>query len=272
VWGYAVLRCPACGAQVGPDFVFCHVCGSPIRPQFPGSAPHLVYPPSYPPVARPTGALWETRTKRGITVTILSLILLWIPGATIVGGALLSVGSILMFWGRHPFSPEHRRAILVAYVLLWVAALLYVIVFVAFVLTAYEAWASGATMDRIQPATVAFVWVSTIPTELLVVALALQVLYLLPPRQRRHVPFASVALGGLVLVATVLAHLAVAPGVGSDFVRMSSVLGVLNQISLGRLVEGPGFAWFAYLYYRARGAIVPKAARPGEDAPSIPAP
>jgi hypothetical protein len=53
---------------------------------------------------------------------------------------------------------------------------------------------------------------------------------------------------------------------------MSSVLGILNRISVARLVEGPGFAWLAYLYYRAHGAIVPKAAPAGEAAPSIPGP
>jgi hypothetical protein len=222
-------------------------------------------------VPGPTRIVSGARTRRGVTLTIASLILLWIPGATIVGAALLSLGSTLMFWGRHPFSLQHRRAILVAYVLLWVAAALYAIVFVAFVATAYEAWTTGAKMDSLRAATVAFVWVSTIPTEILVVAIAFQILYLLPPPRRRQVPFAAVALGGLVLLATVLAHSEVAPGLGSDFVRMSSVLGVLNEISIGRLVEGPGFAWFAYLYFRARRASVPKA-RPGENVPAVPGP
>ena len=269
MWGYAVLRCPACGAQVGPDFVFCHVCGSPVRPQFPGPPPHLLYPPAYAPAPRPTRVLWGTRTKRGITATILSLILLWIPGATIVGGALLSLGSTLMFWGRHGFSLQHRRAILVAYFVLWIAALLYVILFVAFVLTAYEAWTGGATMDRIQPATVAFVWVSTIPTELLVVAFALQIPYLLPPSLRWQVWVAGLVLGALVLLATILAFQQVVSGLPNDFVRMSSVLGVLNQISIARLVEGPGFAWFAYLYYRARGAVARESTGAGEKTSTV---
>ena len=203
--------------------------------------------------------LWGARTRRGLALTMASLILLWIPGLSIVGGLLLSIGSMLMFWDRRPFSPAHRSAMTVAFVLLWVAAVVYVSVFLVFVGAAYAAWLSRGLMDGLEPAVLTFIWDTTIPTELVVVALVFQIRFLLPPPGRPYAWTAGVVTGALVLVATVIAHLNVAAGLGSDFVRMSAVLGVLNQISLARLVEGPGFAMFAYLYYRARANVVPKA-------------
>ena len=53
---------------------------------------------------------------------------------------------------------------------------------------------------------------------------------------------------------------------------MSSVLGILNRISLARLVEGPGFVWLAYLYYVASRGIVPKTAPEGAPAPVVDGP
>ena len=267
MWGNASLRCPACGTQVGPDFVFCHACGTPLRPG-PGVAPFFSYPPGYLP-PEPVRAIPGVRTRRGLTLTILSLLLLWIPSASIIAGALLSVGSTLMFWDRHPFPPAHRSAMRLAYVLFWVAAALYAFVFARFVWSAYDAWQVGAGLDTIRPATELFIWLSTIPTEFLVAAIALQIRFLLPPKSRWQVRWAAVALGGLVLLATVIAYLDVVPILGPEIVRMSSVLGILNRISLARLVEGAGFVWFAYLYYRAHGNIVPKAA-PVAGPPSIP--
>jgi hypothetical protein len=216
--------------------------------------------------------VWGARTKRGVALTLVSLVLLWIPNVTILGAIFLSIGSILIFWDRHPFSPAHRQAVAIAYVLFWVAAAGYVIAFAAFVSTAYTEWLNRGTLDDLRPMTVLFIWISTVPTALLVVAIALQVRNLVPSALRRQVPWAAIVLGGLVLLATLLAYWDVAPGLGSEFVRMSSVLGILNRISVARLVEGPGFAWLAYLYYRAHGAIVPKAAPAGEAAPSIPGP
>jgi len=271
VWGYGVPRCPACGTDVGPDFQFCHVCGATLRPVFPAAPPHVVYPPAAS-AAAPRRVLWGARTKRGIALTIVSLVILWIPNATIFGGLLLSIGSTLMFWDRHPFRPAHRRSIRVAYLLFWIAAAGYAVLFIAFVSTAYAEWSRRGTLDDLRPMTVLFVWLSTGPTELLVLAIALQIRHLLPDSLRPQALWATIALAGLVLLATILAHLEFSPGMGSEVVRLSSVLGVLDRISVLRLVEGPGFAWFAYLYYRAHGAIVPKAAPAGQGAPSIPGP
>ena len=185
---------------------------------------------------------------------------------------LLSVGSILIFVDRHPFPSPHRRAVVFAYVLFWLAAAAYVVAFLALVSTAYSEFLNRGRLDDLRPITVLFIGLSTLPTELLVTAIALQVRNLLPPSARRQVPWAAVALGGLVLLATLIAFWDVAPGLGSEFIRTSSVLGILNRIAIARIVEGPGFAWFAYLYYRAYRTVVPKAASAGEPIPSIPAP
>ncbi len=260
---------------MGPDFAFCHVCGAPLRPVSPWGPPPALYPPPpalYPPPPAPARVVWGARTKRGIALTLIALVLLWIPNVTILGAVFLSVGSILIFWDRHAFPPVHRRAVAVAYLLFWVAAAGYVIAFVAFVSTAYTGWLNRGMLNDLLPMTVLFIWISTVPTELLVVAIALQVQNLLPPGLRKQVPWAVLALGGLVVLATLLAFWDVAPGLGSEPIRMSSVLGILNRVSIARLVEGPGFAWVAYLYYRAYGTVVPKTSKAGEPTPSIPGP
>ena len=190
---------------------------------------------------------------------------------TIFGAVLLSVGSILIFVDRHPFPSTHRRAVVFAYVLFWLAAAAYVVAFLALVSTAYSEFLNRGRLDDLRPITVLFIGLSTLPTELLVTAIALQVRNLLLPSARRQVPWAAVALGSLVLLATLIAFWDVAPGLGSEFIRTSSVLGILNRIAIARIVEGPGFAWFAYLYYRAYRTVVPKTASAGETTPSIPA-
>jgi len=200
-----------------------------------------------------------------VLLTLAALVVLWIPGLSIVGALLLSIGSTLIFWGRRKFGDAHRVAVAWAYALFWAATAVYAVVFIAFIVDAYNAWLDFETMGALQAAAVVFVWDSTVPTELVVIAVALQVRGLLPPGVRRQSAWAGAVLGLLVLLATVLAYLDLASGIGSEFVRMASVVGLLNRISVARLVEGPGFAWLAYLYYRARGNIAPKAA-PGDSA------
>ena len=272
MWGYPGSRCRACGATVAPDFVYCHWCGSPLL-YTPVPPSHMVYAPAQPRTPAETAqVIWGVRTKRGLILSAVSFFLLWVPGLTVIGAALLSIGSTLMFWDRQPFSRPHRSAMTAAYSLLWVAASIYVILFLVFVGAAYSAWLRGATLDFLRPAVVLFVWDSTLPTELVVVALALQVRFLLRPKERWQWWGASAALVSLVLVATVIAHLGVAAGIGDEFVRMSSVLGVLNRISVARLAEGPGFAWLAYLYFLASRNILPKTAPAGAPAPVIAVP
>ena len=244
----------------------------PIRPPTPGTAHYLVYPHGYPPTAVTSQVLWGIRTKRGITITIISLILLWIPNVTAIGAVLLSVGSTLMFWDRHPFPSAHRRAVYASYLLLWIATALYGLVFAVFLSNAYGVWLARRGLEETLPGITAFIWLSTIPTEIVVAAVALQIRNLLPPPLRRQVPWAAIALGALVLLATVLAFLDVGGGVPPEAVRVSSVLGILNRISVQRIVEGPGFAWFAYLYYRGRGTIISRVAPAGAAPPSLQGP
>jgi len=233
----------------------------------------LVYRPAYSGVlAAAAQVMWGVRTKRGLIISAAASLLLWIPGLTVIGAALLSIGSTLMFWDRRPFSPAHRSAMNAAYALFWIAAAVYAIVFLEFVGAAYSAWLSRGTIDSLQPAIVAFVWVSTVPTELVVVALIIQVRGLLRTTQRLQWWGAGAALFLLVLVATAIAHFDVAAGVGDEFVRMSSVLGVLNRISFARVAEGPGFVWLAYLYYLANRNVLPKAAAAGAPAPVLDVP
>lgn len=260
MWGYAVPRCLACGTAVGADFLFCHRCGAVLRPYgyaWPAEA-------AEPEVrkARP-----GVRTRHGLLVTAVALGLLWIPTVAIFGGVLLSIGSTLLFLDRRPFGGPHRSAVVLAYGLFWLAALGYAISFGAFLWTAYTAYRAAEPLDAIRGAADALVWVTTLPTLLLVAAIALQIRRLLAPHPLRYLPWAALALAVLVGVATVLASVDLAAGLGTGPIRVATVLALLDRIGMWRLVEAPGFLGLAYLYLRARGNVVAAPADASASAP-----
>jgi len=262
VWGNVPARCPSCGAGVAPDFVFCHWCGTPLRYAY-APAPRPAYPPGayFPPPAPPEMPP-GVRTRRGLGITAGALIAFALPFLSAFGALFLSVGSTLLFLDRRPFKAAHQSAIKVSYALFWVAAILYVIVFGVFLSQAYDAYVAFQPVRQLRGPTEVFIAITTVPTVLLSVALGLQIRSLLPKRLRLHLPGSVGLLVALAVVATYVAYLVVPAGLGTGDIHISTVAGILNDISVYRMIEMPAYLWLAYLYFRAFGNVVPGTASP----------
>jgi len=232
--------CSGCGAAVSPAFLFCHRCGAVLwHPSFEYAEP--------PGVAAPV----DRRTRLGLAVTALAAFLLWLPAVSVLGGILFSLGSYLLFKDRRRFGDAHRRGVNLAFLVLAVAAVVYVVAFGWYFWEGYEAYLAGRPLSALQGATELLNAVTAVPTSLLVTAAALQVRHLVPARATRHLTGAWVLLVMLVGLATLWAHLLLVGHLGSDPIRIATVFGVLNTISAVRMVEAPGFVWLAYVYYVA---------------------
>ncbi len=212
-----------------------------------------MYLPPPPPPEIPPGV----RTRRGLGITAGALVPFALPLLSAFGALFLSVGSTLLFLDRRPFSATHQTAMKVSYALFWVAAVVYVGVFGVLLSQSYDAYLASHPARQLRGPTEFFIVATTAPTGLLVSALGLQVRFLLPRKLRWHLPASVGLLLGLVVAATYLAYVFVPPSLGTEGIHISTVTGILNDVSVYRVIEMPGFLWLAYLYFRAFGRVVP---------------
>ncbi len=189
-----------------------------------------------------------------------ALVMFALPFVAPLGAVLLSISSTLLFADRRGFSPAHRSATALSYALFWAAAVLYGILLGAYLVQAYVAWRAFEPMAALGTETAFFIAATTVPTGLLATALGLQIRFLLPPGLRPLVRWCVLALVLLVLLATYLGLRYVPSDLAPGGIHVATVAGVLNQVSLTRAVEVPGFLGLACLYARARGNVVPQAA------------
>jgi len=269
MWSAGGTLCGTCGAGIRQDFVFCHSCGTELDwREVPAAGGGSMG------VARKVRGL---RTRRGLAWCAFGLILYWIPGGAVFGALFLSYGGYLVHAERKAFGVRHAAAVRVAYVLLWLSLLEYILAFGLFFWQGYSAYLGNRRLDSIQGDAQFFALVTTAPTLLLTVALALEVRHLLgggakgeaagprwkwalfstspEPNRSRQVLAATILLTVLVLVSTAYGWLDLESGLGNGPIRIAAVLGVLNRISFWRLIQAPAFVWFAYLYVGARGSI-----------------
>ena len=239
--------CPACGSALGTDYAVCARCGLLLTANLPvgtyGRRDLLGITDGAHPLS-------HRRTRWGLLASLWACVLLWIPTVSLFGGLLLSAGSYFLHKDRARFGHRHALSTRAAFALLWVAFLLYAVAFGALLWYGNEAYLGHVRLDGIRGLLLAFVLVTTVPTVLLAVSLALQVKELLPGR-RVTVWLASALLIALVVGATVMAYLEIATGLPDAPIRIATVLGVLNRVALWRMVEAPGFFAFAWLYRSA---------------------
>ena len=262
MWGIGYLGCPVCGTPVEPYHAYCYRCGTVLMPvaQAPVAA-YPVVPPSWayaPPYAAPAlKPLPGRRTKGALSLAVVALVLLAAPIVSPLGAFLLSIASTLLFLDRRGFNRAHRTAMEVSYALLWIAAVLYGILFASYLSAAYASWQAYLPMASLDGPTRFFIVATTVPTALLAAALGLQIWFLLPPARRHLARWCVLGLVALALIATVLALAYVPPSLGPDQIHVSTVLDVLNQVSLWRLAELPAFLGLAALTRIAGGNVVP---------------
>ncbi len=116
------LACPRCGAANKVDARFCVVCGSPLTQTTqpsptPGPAigvpfpsPQASYSTDYAlAMAEHNRAQGISRTKTGLLLLIIGLLIGPIPFVGSIGSILDLIGAILIIIGRRPFGPAHSR-------------------------------------------------------------------------------------------------------------------------------------------------------------------
>ena len=116
------IACPKCGAANKVDARFCATCGTPLSPitqPLPAPSPTIGAPFPSPQASYSTdyaSVMAEhdktqgiSRTKTGLLLLIIGLLIGPIPLVGIIGSILDLIGAILVIVGRSPFGPEHSR-------------------------------------------------------------------------------------------------------------------------------------------------------------------
>lgn len=262
-----LATCPRCGAFVtGPPP--CPMCGyAPgVAPQPAGYAP-LLAPIPWPPFLRIAQDRYWRRTRAGLAVTALGLLLAWLPFVSVLGALFVSLGSSLLVLGARHGGPRHGGAVGIALLLLAFGGIAIVTLVGSFLWDAYDAAHFLRPMRVLEGAGNWLVW-GTLPPALLVsVGFALQIAFLVPRRQVRVLVGFTVLMAVTAVAATLLTAGEPA-ALGTEIATTARITDFLFRVSLWRLVEGPAYVGLAWLYLSAHTSLrtlspaVPSAALP----------
>lgn len=252
----------------------CPRCGLPIVPAFPS----MSYPAYSMPVAprpysygRDRVARWRRRTRTGLILSAVGLLILWVPWVSAAGALLVSLGSTFLFMGARAHGRAHHLAVVLAFLALGVGGVLIATLFGAFLLDAADAARRALTMGSLFDTASLLLW-GTIPGTLtVIVGLVLQVHYLLAPRQRGWLFAAAMFLALSVLAATVFA-LPALDTLGDVRVRTGPVIEFLGSLSAYRIVEAPAYVGLAIVYLLAHRGTVPSVGGPRPVVAAVPPP
>ena len=120
------MNCPKCGAVNQPGYTFCANCGSSLTAGV--AAPTGAPPSGYPTPMGNTGPkVWEAerqkqiqRTKTGVLLLLVGVLLVWAPYLSIVGYIIIQLGAIFVILGRKAFGPVHARNVVLSKVLIMI--------------------------------------------------------------------------------------------------------------------------------------------------------
>ncbi len=176
------MVCPRCGTSNTPDAKFCVSCGNPLagvaQPQVP-SAPYPSAAPGLQPhaaydYAAAMAAQDRTRqidrTKTGLLLLLIGIILGPIPYVNFVGGILVIIGAILVILGRNAFGPAHSRNTIWAVIIFIISIGVIVAGAVAFALAILSATIANSTGNTIDPTVLAQSLSSSFTTLLILAA------------------------------------------------------------------------------------------------------
>ena len=245
-WG----TCPSCGAfVVGPPP--CPTCGyvppsarsAPARPVL---IPKSGFANAYEAVQ---AKLWR-RTRRGLLLTAIGLLISWIPFVAVVSVFFLSFGSTFLFLGARAAGRKHEVCVVLAFLMLAVGGVVIGILLGAFLLEAYGAARAGLPLSTIRDIAGLVVWGTLPATFVISAAFASQVVTLLPRRQA----FTLLGLCGLLAATATLATWfsgSEVVALGAVPIRTATVADFLFRISVYRLVEAPAYVGLAILHVMA---------------------
>ncbi|MBI4416902.1 MAG: hypothetical protein HY557_07960 [Euryarchaeota archaeon] len=203
-----------------------------------------------PPVAKRRPIRWWRRTRWGLLLTSIGLIVLWIPLVAALGALFLSFGSTFLFLGSKAVSRKHEVSVSVAFVLLTVGGVIIGIFFVAFLLESLYVAGRGLPLESLLIPAQRLLWDTTWGTAAFAAGIALQINYLVAERQRRVVYGLCLLLFLTALAATWLSEPELA-FLDSSPVRSSSVIEFLLRLSLWRMLEAPAYLGLAAVHMQA---------------------
>lgn len=249
-----LATCPRCGAFVrGPPP--CPACGYAPVPTPVGGYGQLPAPTvAWPPFLRIAHARYWRRTRAGLAVTALGLLLAWLPFVSVVGALFVSLGSSLLLLGARFGGTRHAVAVGFAFLLLAVGGVLIGILLGSYLLEAYDAAHFLRPMRVLENAGNWVVW-GTLPAALCVTGgFALQVAFLVPRRRLRVLVGFAVLMAATSVAATLLS--AGEPAAfGGATATSGTIADFLFRVSVWRLVEGPAYVGLAWLYVSAHRAL-----------------
>lgn len=123
--------CPRCGLANPVEYQFCTNCGNALGaavvPPVPSYGAPLApgYPVFYPgPPSGYYAMAWEAerqkqigRTKTGVLLLVIGVLIGWIPVIELVGSVLVLIGAVLVLLGRKVFGARHSLYVVIAFVL-----------------------------------------------------------------------------------------------------------------------------------------------------------
>jgi len=190
---------------------------------------------------------WWRRTRIGLALSAIGLLVSWIPIVAVFGAFFLSFGSTFLFLGAKAAGRRHEVAVVVAFLALAIGGVIVGVLVSAFSLEALEAARQGLPMRSLQEPANLMLWATLPASFALAAGFGLQVVYLIPRRSRTLLLLLSIS---LILTAIATTWLA-APEVtalNEAPVRGATYADFMIRISVYRMIEAPAYVGLAILY------------------------
>lgn len=190
----------------------------------------------------------------------------WIPIVAAVAALFLSFGSTYLFLGAKAAGRRHEVAVVVAFLVLTIGGVILAILVGSFLLQAYNAAQEGLPLSDLRDPAFLLVWASLPATVLVAAGFAVQVVLLVPSRQRRFLWIATAGLVAAAVLATWLADPELA-ALDARLTRGALVVDFVLRVSLYRMLEAPAYVALAILYLTTYWEAVPRPEGRGAPAP-----
>lgn len=207
--------------------------------------------------ARALPRRWR-RTRLGLALSGIGLLLTWVPFVAAISVLFLSLGSTFLFLGARAAGRKHEVRVSLAFLFLAAGGVIVGVLTAAFLLQAYDAARARQPLSSLRDIAGLLNWGTLPATFLLAGGFGLQAVTLLPRRGARILLTLCALLAATAAVATWLAGPEVAT-LGNAPVRTGAVVDYLFRLSLFRLVEAPAYVGLAIAYFLAYWDSVPLA-------------
>lgn len=144
------VACRYCGSMNEPNFVFCSKCGKKRLDAVTSAVPQAPEPYQAAPRMDMGATIHNSfieqcigRTKTGVTLMVVAVILLWIPYVLYIGDILAIIGGILIILGRKAFGAKHSRNVIATIVIYLLAIAIEVGIAFTFAFTVLGAIQTG---------------------------------------------------------------------------------------------------------------------------------